>query len=34
MICPGTIAQSKYSTLLIVNITLSEVKELGGGDEY
>ena len=34
MICPGTVAQSKYSTLPIVNVTLSEVRELGGGDEY
>ena len=34
MICPSTVAQSKYSTFTIVNVTLFEVGELGGGDDY
>ena len=33
MICHGTIAQSKYSTFVTINVTISEVTELGGGEE-
>ena len=34
MICPRTVVQSKYSTFTTINITLSEVRELDGGDDY
>ena len=33
MICRGTVAQSKYSTFATINVTVSKVRELGGGDD-
>ena len=34
MIYHGIVALSKYSMFMTINFTLSEVRELGGRDDY